>query len=36
MSAQILLTAAEYRKPQSKYYAKTSAGNAELAFDQEY
>lgn len=36
MSTQILLTAVEYGKPQSKYCAKASAGNAALAFDQEY
>lgn len=36
MSTQILLATVEYGKPQSKYYAKASAGNAALAFDQEY
>lgn len=35
-STHILLTAVEYGKPQSKYYAKASVGNAALAFDQEY
>lgn len=34
MSTHILLTTVEYGKPQSKYYAKASAGNAALAFDQ--
>lgn len=36
MSTQILLTAVEYGKPQAKYYAKASAGDAALAFHQEY
>lgn len=35
MSTQILFTTVEYGKPQSKYYAKASAGSAALAFNQE-
>lgn len=36
MSTEILLITVENRKPHYKYYAKASAGNAALAFLQEY
>lgn len=36
MSTHTLLTTVDYGKPQSKCYAKASASNAALAFDQQH